>query len=201
MVVSWPNHIVCSIKRCFSANAMVAYLSIKNFLSGAGAALMLRELIDRRAEFRARGYNAAIRPSFYRMASPLAPTPEFLRCFERIAPMLEARFGINLTAREIELLPQAYNDGGAFAKHSDAAAGGPNWQRRLSGIYYIHAHPKKFNGGHLAVYDRYGQMYIVEPDHNSAVFFSRDVPHEVLPVRCDSHAFEDSRFAVNVWIS
>ena len=140
---------------------MVPYLSIKNFLSGAGAALMLRELIDRRAEFRARGYNAAIRPSFYRMASPLAPTPEFLRCF----------------------------------------AGGPNWQRRLSGIYYIHAHPKKFNGGHLAVYDRYGQMYIVEPDHNSAVFFSRDVPHEVLPVRCDSHAFEDSRFAVNVWIS
>jgi hypothetical protein len=44
-------------------------------------------------------------------------------------------------------------------------------------------------------------MYVIEPDHNSALFFSRDVLHEVLPVTCESRVFEDSGFAVNVWIS
>lgn len=179
----------------------VPYLRITDFLSGAGAELMLREMINRRAEFRPRGYNAAVRPAFYRMTTPLPPALEFLRCFERIAPILEQRFGTDLEEPHIELLGQAYNDGGSFAKHSDAAAGGPNWQRRLSGVYYVHRQPKKFDGGGLAVYDRRGKMYVVEPDHNSALFFSRDLVHEVLPVACKSRAFEDSRFAVNVWIS
>ncbi len=44
-------------------------------------------------------------------------------------------------------------------------------------------------------------MYVAEPDHNSALFFARDLLHEVLPVTCESGAFADSRFAVNVWIS
>jgi len=162
---------------------------------------MLREMIDRRAEFRPKGFNSAARPSFYRMTNPLPLSPEFVRCLERIAPILAQRFETDLSAPQIELLGQAYNDGGSFAKHSDAAAGGPNWQRRLSGVYYVHRQPKKFDGGGLAVYDRRGKMYVVEPDHNSALFFSRDLVHEVLPVACKSRAFEDSRFAVNVWIS
>jgi SM-20-related protein len=201
MVVSWPTRIGSSHQRCFGTRHAVPYLRITDFLSGAGAELMLCELIHRCAEFRARGYNAAAGPTFYRMTTPLPPSPEFLRCFERTAPILERRFGIDLEAPQIELLGQAYNDGGSFAKHSDAAAGGPNWQRRLSGIYYVHRQPKKFDGGGLAVYDRRGKMYVVEPDHNSALFFSRDLVHEVLPVACSSRAFEDSRFAVNVWIS
>jgi SM-20-related protein len=190
-----------SLQRRFGTSHPVPYLRITDFLSGAGAELMLREMIDQRAEFRPRGYNAAGCPTFYRITTPLPPSPEFLRCFERIAPILEQRFGTDLEEPHIELLGQAYNDGGSFAKHSDAAAGGPNWQRRLSGIYYVHRQPKKFDGGGLAVYDRRGKMYVVEPDHNSALFFSRDLVHEVLPVACNSRAFEDSRFAVNVWIS
>ena len=105
-----------------------------------------------------------------------------------------------MTAPQLELLGQAYNEGGSFGKHSDADAGGPNWQRRLSGVYYVHREPRNFTGGALAIYQR-RTRYVVEPDHNSALFFPRDLVHEVLPVRCNSGAFEDSRFAVNVWIS
>ena len=163
---------------------------------------MLQEMIDRRAEFRPRGHNAATaQPTFYRMVNPLPQSPEFMQSFERIVPLLEGRFGTNLKDPQVELLGQAYNDGGWFARHSDATAGGPNWQRRLSGVYYLHAQPRKFDGGGLAIYDRRGNMHVVEPDHNSVLFFSRDLVHEVLPVACRSRAFEDSRFAVNVWIS
>lgn len=193
--------IASSHQRSFGTAHAVPYLRITDFVSEAGAELMLRQMIGRRAEFRARGHNAAARPTFYRMMTALPPSPEFLRCFERIVPLLEQRFGTALEKPQIELLGQAYNDGGSFAKHSDAAAGGPNWQRRLSGIYYLHTQPKKFDGGGLAVYDRRGKVYVVEPDHNSALFFPRDLVHEVLPVACNSRAFEDSRFAVNVWIS
>jgi hypothetical protein len=42
--------------------------------------------------------------------------------------------------------------------------------------------------------------FAVEPEHNSAVFFPSHLNHEVLPVTCRSKAFEDSRFAINVWI-
>ena len=197
--MNWSTPIGLSPR--FGTCQNVPYLRLTNFLSEAGAALVLREMIGRRAEFRPRGYNAAGRPAFYRMTAPLALSPEFLGCFERITPTLEQRLGTHLEAPKIELLGQAYNDGGSFAKHSDADAGGPNWQRRLSGIYYVHTQPKKFAGGSLAVYDRWGSRYVVEPDHNSVLFFSRDLVHEVLPVTCESRAFADSRFAVNIWVS
>jgi Rps23 Pro-64 3,4-dihydroxylase Tpa1-like proline 4-hydroxylase len=32
------------------------------------------------------------------------------------------------------------------------------------------------------------------------VFFLRDLIHEVLPVKCASRAFADSRLAINIWI-
>jgi len=198
--MSSPLHILSSHQWGLGTARAVPYLRITDFLSEAGAELMLRQMIDRRAEFRARGRHAAIRPTFYRMTTALRPSVEFLRCFERIVPLLEQQFGAALKTSRIELLGQAYNDGGSFAKHSDASAGGPNWQRRLSGIYYLHARPRQFDGGGLAVYYRRGKACVVEPDHNSAVFFPRDLVHEVLPVACDSRAFEDSRFAVNVWI-
>lgn len=163
--------------------------------------MFLRDMLERRDDFRARGTNAAGHPAFYRMKAPLPPSDEFLRRFEDLVPVLQDRFGTDLRKPQIELVAQAYNDGSAFGKHSDADAGGPNWQRRLSGIYYLHAQPRRFDGGSLALYDRRGRAHMVEPEHNSAVFFPRDLLHEVLPVTCASKAFEDSRFAINVWIS
>ena len=182
--------------------AQAPYVRVVEFLSEEGAQRVLREMLERRSEFRPKGAQAAAAaPAFYRMAGPLPLWGEFVDRFERLAPMLVERFEIDLSAPRLELLGQAYNDGGSFARHSDATAGGPNWQRRLSGIYYVHQRPRRFEGGGLAIHDGKGRRYVIEPDHNSALFFPRDLSHEVLPVRCASHAFEDSRFAVNVWIS
>jgi len=199
--VSWPTRLRSVLVGRPSGRRDVPYWRVSTFLPPHEADGVLRDLIERRAEFRPRGRNAAGRPTFYRMASPLVPSPEFLRRFQGITPILERRFGTNLEALQLELLPQAYNDGCAFARHRDAHAGGPNWRRRLSGIYYLHARPRRFEGGELALYDDQGDTHVLEPEHNSAVFFARDLMHEVLPVTCASHVFEDSRFAINVWMS
>ena len=176
------------------------YVRIGEFLPPVAADALLIELVARRGEFRARGGTAAGDPAFYRMIEPLGPCQEFAARFGELVPLLERRFAADLREARIELLAQAYNDGGSFRRHSDADAGGPNWQRRLSGIFYLHARPRPFEGGALVVHDRRGRAQSVEPDHNSAVFFPRDMVHEVLPVTCASRAFEDSRFALNIWI-
>ena len=41
---------------------------------------------------------------------------------------------------------------------------------------------------------------IVEPRHNSIVFFQAAVMHEVMPISVASRQFRDSRFTVNGWI-
>jgi SM-20-related protein len=199
--VSWPIRVRSALLGGASGRREAPYWRISTFLPSYEAERLLGDLMDRRREFRPRGCNAAGRPTFYRMAGPLVPSAEFLRRFEAVVPMLQRRFGTDLEALHIELLPQAYNDGGAFAKHRDAYAGGPNWQRRLSGIYYLHAQPRRFEGGDLALYDEQGNVHLLEPAHNSVVFFPRHLMHEVLPVTCASNAFEDSRFAMNVWMS
>jgi len=177
------------------------YRRIADFLPPPSADRLLAELIHRQDEFRARGRSPAGEPRFYRMLTPLEPPSEFARRFEQMAPLLERQFGASLVGARIELRGQAYGDGCSFGKHSDADAGGPNWQRRLSGIYYLHTRPRRFTGGALVLFDRRGGMYPVEPDHNSAVFFPGSLVHEVLPVSCASPAFADCRFALNVWIS
>jgi SM-20-related protein len=190
-----------SLLKCLPEADEAPYYRISNFLSQQTAERILQDILERRDEFRARGINASGAPTFYRMNTAFCPCAEFLDRFEKIVPALQSTFGTDLTQPQLELLAQAYNDESCFGKHSDANSGGSNWQRRLSGIYYLHTRPRKFEGGSLAVYDRRGAAHFVNPEHNSAVFFPRETIHEVLPVSCASKAFEDSRFAINVWIS
>jgi SM-20-related protein len=177
------------------------YYRVRDFLKPQTAELILQDLVERRGEFRARGIHPSGAVTFYRMSRPWRPCAEFLERFENLIPTLQVRFGTDLRQPQLELLAQAYNDESFFRKHSDGDSGGANWQRRLSGVYYLHKHPRKFGGGSLAVYDRRGSIYLLDPDHNSAVFFASNAIHEVLPVSCASKAFEDSRFALNIWIS
>jgi len=60
--------------------------------------------------------------------------------------------------------------------------------------------PREFEGGDLVIYDRRGTRHAVPAEHNSAVFFPADLPHEVQRVTCRTQAFADSRFSINVWI-
>ena len=108
---------------------------------------------------------------------------------------------------EVERQLTAHGGGGFFAPHVDT--GHPiAASRRISCVYYFHTNPRRFTGGELRLYDTWitpsgstaaGTYTTLTPLDNSIVFFPSDAFHEVLPVRCETDAFGDSRFTVTVW--
>ena len=123
--------------------------------------------------------------------------------------------GFDVSAVEFDLI--AYNDGAYYRRHSDLGprnrhGGDPSLpglpgDRIITAVYYFHGQPKGFEGGALRLYpiSRPGagqaQAFVdIPPEQNSLAVFPSWAPHEVLPVRCSSGAFADSRFAVNCWI-
>jgi len=109
-------------------------------------------------------------------------------------------------ASQIELELVAHNDGAHFLLHSDlyTVTRSKRGDRMLSAVYYFHREPKGFSGGCLRLH-RFGAQRgdegkDIPPEQNSLVVFPSWGPHEVLPVRCPTRAFADSRFAVNCWV-
>lgn len=107
---------------------------------------------------------------------------------------------------EVELELAAHNDGAHFTLHTDTYASDEvaRGDRMLSAVYYFHRQPKAFEGGALRLH-RLGSApgdpgLDIAPDDNSLVVFPSWGPHEVMPIRCASGDFADSRFAVNCWI-
>ena len=111
--------------------------------------------------------------------------------------------------QEIETQITASNDGDFFRVHNDSkAAYLPS--REITYVYFCHRAPKMFEGGELNIYDprlQNGSSQVavrspatIIPRQNQIIFFPSAFPHEVLAVRCPSHAFADSRFTLNGWI-
>ena len=125
-------------------------------------------------------------------------------------PAVLAAIGLpEVVVGDIEAQVTASGDGGFFGIHTDAGYGA-NDRRHLTYVYYFSGEPKGFAGGELRVYDdvlrrnrlaRSDTFQVVEPTHNSVVFFWARAMHEVRPVRVPSQAFRDSRFTVNGWIN
>lgn len=124
--------------------------------------------------------------------------PEVLAAFKRDAFPI-SQFDIQLTAS---------NDGDFFKVHQDNSSEEIN-HREISFVYYFHSEPKAFTGGQLKLYN--SQDHAVEhskkttaqtitPRQNTVVLFPSYLDHEVLPVRCPSRKFVNSRFTVNGWI-
>jgi Rps23 Pro-64 3,4-dihydroxylase Tpa1-like proline 4-hydroxylase len=97
-------------------------------------------------------------------------------------------------------------DGSFFKMHSDTLYRDRfAHQRVMTMVYYFHKEPKGFTGGQLCIYglgadaDSTPQQQI-EPQFDRAVFFPAWYPHEVLPIRCNSPAFADGRFAITCWV-
>ena len=99
-------------------------------------------------------------------------------------------------------------DGHYYRAHvdSDSAA---SLDRVLTCIYYFSRQPQQFSGGGLRIYDslvggderRQAETFTqIEPIANRMVVFPSDCFHELLPIRCPSRAFLDSRFAITNWI-
>jgi SM-20-related protein len=182
-------------KRKPQRETALPYYRVVNFLAEREAQYIVNRILEEQSKFCPMTGNR----NFLRLPGPIEPPQAFHRRLLAILPEIQDHFGINLDRWEIELYVHAYNDGTHFGRHSDAYGGG-NWRRRISCVFYPIRQPRGFEGGDLVVYDDRGRAFSVEPEHNSAVFFPSHLIHEVLPVTCCSKAFEDSRFAINVWI-
>ena len=99
----------------------------------------------------------------------------------------------------VELAMTAYLPGGLFAKHKDDRRYST---RMVSFVYYFHRQPKRFAGGELLLWDGDGRgaFTLIEPQHNSIVFFPASSLHQVAPVHGDLDDFGDARFAIHGWL-
>jgi Rps23 Pro-64 3,4-dihydroxylase Tpa1-like proline 4-hydroxylase len=112
------------------------------------------------------------------------------------------------TVGNIDCQITASVDGSYFKAHTDAGVN-ETIKRQLSYVYYFNREPKGFTGGELRIYDdtlNNGKLaatdsfQVIEPRHNSIVFFQSPVMHEVMPVSMPSKQFRDARFTVNGWV-
>jgi len=110
-----------------------------------------------------------------------------------------------ISSFEVQLT--ASNDGEFLRAHTDSD-NGPLRTRTVTFVYYCHREPRRFEGGELRIFGRdtvSGQnvlkIYnVVQPIQNSVVFFPSESLHEIAPVVCPSHSFNDSRFTLNGWL-
>ncbi|MEO0436660.1 MAG: 2OG-Fe(II) oxygenase [Pseudomonadota bacterium] len=113
---------------------------------------------------------------------------------------------------QVESQLTASNDGHFYRAHVDRDSN-TQLERVLTCVYYFGKTPAQFSGGALRIYDailsqnpvdrpseQAGSFQQIEPLANRMVVFPSDCFHELLPVRCPSRRFEDSRFAITNWI-
>ncbi len=106
---------------------------------------------------------------------------------------------------QIEVQMRAYQDGHFFRVHRDAAPRSRYANRAINYVYYFHRQPRPFGGGELLLFDSDPEADTftesgftrVVPEDNSVVFFPPNFFHSVVPVRCPSKEFADSRFVIN----
>ncbi len=113
---------------------------------------------------------------------------------------------------EIEVKVRAYLDGHFFRVHMDCPPQDEKIANRtISYVYFFHKPPKAYTGGDLLLFDsdpdvehtRFTTAGFtrVVPGDNSIVLFPSAYWHSVIPVRCPSKQYQDSRFVINGHIS
>jgi len=126
--------------------------------------------------------------------------PEALRLFDR-EPFAISHIDTQITAS---------NDGDFFKVHQDNSMVEPLDipLREISFVHYFNSEPKAFSGGQLRFYDaEEGEVQssekkrtmTVTPRQNTLVLFPSWYNHEVLPVKCPTRKFANSRFTANGW--
>ena len=185
---------------------------MENVLAEATLARLLADVLSRESDFIASSTHDDRADA--RRSLVLDPPPELVRpvvdFVRRAMPDVLAAVRLpTVEVGEIEAQVTANNDGAYFTVHSDEGYTHATL-RHLTYVYYFNRQPKGFTGGELRVYDdilrnnklaRGDSFQVVEPRHNSIVFFWARVMHEVMPVRVPSKRFADSRFTVNGWVN
>lgn len=187
------------------------YALIENFVEPA----VHRELLDF-VVAQARDFvpsSVSTNDADYRHSLVLHNFPKFAAMFrERVrslVPRLIKAFAMEeFAVGDVECQLTAHNDGDYFHVHNDNGSTDTH-ERTISYVFYFHNTPKAFSGGEFRLYHsriingRYERADFaadIEPKDNSILFFPSHCHHEVLPVRCASQSFADSRFTINGWV-
>jgi SM-20-related protein len=187
------------------------FVQLDGFLSGAEVAWLMELAFAAESRFvpaRVSDDKEDYRHSFV-LAAPEGLKQLFVAKITAAMPevMPQLRLG-HFALGAIDCQVTASVDGSFFKAHTDAGAN-ETYRRQFTYVYYFNREPKGFTGGELRIYDdtiRNGKLaatdsfQLIEPRHNSMVFFQAAVMHEVMPVRVPSRQFRDSRFTVNGWI-
>jgi SM-20-related protein len=186
-------------------------VQIEQFLTGSELAWLLDLVFASEASFVPAGVSD--HKEDYRRAltmnAPDALKQLFAKKITALMPevMPQLRVG-RFTVGAIDCQVTASGDGAYFKVHTDAGAN-ETWKRQYTYVYYFNREPKGFTGGELRIYDdviRNGKLaatdsyQVIEPRHNTIVFFQAAVMHEVMPVCVPSRQFRDARLTVNGWI-
>jgi Rps23 Pro-64 3,4-dihydroxylase Tpa1-like proline 4-hydroxylase len=187
------------------------YLMLENFVDPAAHTELLKFVMAREKDFKPS--SVSTNDADYRRSQVLHDFPQFAGLFRdrvrSLQPQLAVAFGMgDFPIRDIECQLTAHNDGDYFKLHNDN--GSPDTlERTISYVYYFNNEPKSFSGGEFRLYNsrivngRFEcgeQACEIAPKNNSILFFPSHCHHEVLPVRCPSNRFVDSRFTVNGWV-
>lgn len=187
------------------------YVQIDNFLTVEEHKRLLDYVFQRELAFVPTSTSTG--DADYRRSMILYSFPEFsnliVNRIQAIIPDVLRELRISpFPVADIEVQLTAHNNGNYYKVHNDN--GSPDTAtREFTYVYYFYREPKPFSGGELLIYDskiennfyvKADSFQTVEPHNNSIVFFLSRYLHEVLPVRCPSKAFADSRFTINGWI-
>jgi Rps23 Pro-64 3,4-dihydroxylase Tpa1-like proline 4-hydroxylase len=188
-----------------------SYIQIDNFLSSDEHEQLIKYVLANQSQFIST--TTSTNDKNYRRSMVLYSFPEFAELIvnkiQTIMPDVMSKLDISpFLISQIESQLTSHNDGNYYKVHNDN--GSPDTAtRELTYVYYFNREPKPFSGGELLIYDSKveNNFYVkaesfktVEPRNNSIVFFLSRYMHEVLPVKCPSKAFADSRFTINGWV-
>jgi Rps23 Pro-64 3,4-dihydroxylase Tpa1-like proline 4-hydroxylase len=130
----------------------------------------------------------------------------FRTCLAKVLPEAIGRLNLpEFQVGPIEVCIRAYQDGNFFKVHQDSAPSGPYASRIINFVYYFHKQPRPFTGGDLLLFDtdiqadshELGRFTRIVPHDNSLIIFPCNFYHSVVPIRCPSQDFADSRFVIN----
>ncbi|MBH8576403.1 2OG-Fe(II) oxygenase [Nostocaceae cyanobacterium CENA369] len=187
------------------------HIQIDNFFSTKEHERLIKYVLANKSNFVST--STSTKDENYRRSMVLYSFPDFAELIvnkiQKIMPDVMIKLGMSsFTISQIESQLTSHNDGNYYKIHNDN--GSPDTAtRELTYVYYFNREPKQFSGGELLIYDSKveNNFYVkaesfktIEPRNNSIVFFFSRYMHEVLPVKCPSKAFADSRFTINGWV-
>jgi Rps23 Pro-64 3,4-dihydroxylase Tpa1-like proline 4-hydroxylase len=199
------------VKSSNLVNGMTKYVQINHFLSPE----MLGKLMDY-----VTGHELEFTPSStstgklgYRQSCVHQPSANFpediIATIRSTLPQVLSELGVQpFPIAQVEVQVTAHHENNFYKIHRDNDSL-TTASRVITYVYYFFRDPKPFTGGELLIYNtelngnqtnQSPSFQKIEPYNNSIVFFLSSSLHEVLPVKCSSQAFADSRFTVNGWI-